>query len=131
MRALLLLAALALPGFARAEEAPLAVPIVIPGEIGKDACSTQGRLMGRADQGDQTIAVRNGPGDNEPFKEIDRLREAEPVLVCERLGGWSGIVYGSDLPSCRTTAVLPVTREYVGPCQRGWVSSRFISTDAP
>ncbi|MCJ2006167.1 hypothetical protein, partial [Methylobacterium sp. J-092] len=107
MRSLLLLAALAIPDFARAEEAPLAVPIVIPGEIGKDACPTQGRVADQTDQADGTISVRNGPGENEPFKEIDRLREAEPVLVCERLGGWSGIVYGSDLLGCRTTAVLP------------------------
>ncbi|RYF17607.1 MAG: integron [Oxalobacteraceae bacterium] len=131
MRALLLLTALAIPGFARAEEAPLAVPIVIPGEIGKDACPTQGRVAGLTDQVEGTISVRNGPGENEPFKEIDRLREAEPVLVCERLGGWSGIVYGSDLLGCRTTAVLPVSREYTGPCQRGWVPSRFVSTGTP
>lgn len=128
MRTKILLAAFAVATATTAygEEARLDVPIMIAGQIGKDACPTQGRVTDLADQPDGVIPVRSGPGENEPFREIDRLRGAQPVLVCEHLGGWLGIVYGADTTSCRTYAVLPVSQEYTGPCQRGWVLSRFI-----
>ena len=105
MRTLFLICAFALSAATSAfgEEAHLDVPIMIAGEIGKDACPTHGRVTGLADEPDGVIPVRSGPGENEPFKEIDRLREAEPVLVCEHLGGWSGIVYGADPLGCRPT----------------------------
>lgn len=114
MRTKILLAifAIAIATAAYGEEVHLDVPIMISGEIGKDACPTQGHVTDLVDQPNGTIPVRSGPGENEPFREIDRLSDARPVLVCEHLGGWSGIVYGVDTTGCRTYAVLPVSQEY-------------------
>ncbi|MCJ2092174.1 integron [Methylobacterium sp. J-072] len=125
---LALLLALMLPCTASADTAPLNVPILMHGAIGDDACPEKGHIVEVGSEPDSFLAVQSGPGET-PFREIGRLHDGDMVVVCEKLGLWLGVVYGSALLGCRTTILVPVEQQYTGPCEHGWVLSRNVSVD--
>jgi hypothetical protein len=125
-RSLILLGSfLAYSSTAQAEPATLNVPILLHGSIGQDACPQRGRAVGT---GENTgVVVQGGP--NTGFREVGQLHDGDVVLICERLGSWLGIVYGSEPLGCQTTVLLPTQTEYTGPCKRGWVQADRITDD--
>jgi hypothetical protein len=123
-----LLLVLMLPSMALAETAPLNVPILMHGSIGDDACPEKRRVIDVGSEPDSFLAVQSGPGEA-PFREIGRLHDGDMVMVCEKLGPWLGVVYGSSLLGCRTTILVPVEQAYTGPCDHGWVTTRNVSLD--
>ncbi|MCJ2073140.1 hypothetical protein MKK75_30890, partial [Methylobacterium sp. J-030] len=72
------------------------------------------------------LPVQSGPGEA-PFREIGRLHDGDMVVVCEKLGPWLGVVYGSATLGCQTTILVPVEQTYTGPCDHGWVMARNVS----
>lgn len=116
---------LALSVTAQAEPVTLNVPILLHGSIGQDACPQRGRAIGGGE--DASVIVQSGP--NTGFREVGQLHEGDIVLICERLGSWLGIVYGSEPLGCQTTVLLPTQTEYTGPCERGWVQADRITDD--
>ncbi|MCJ2134969.1 integron [Methylobacterium sp. J-026] len=123
---LVLLFALVLPGMALAETTPLNVPILMHGSIGDDACPEKGRVVEVGSEPESFLPVQSGPGDA-PFREIGRLHDGDMVAVCEKLGPWLGVVYGSAPLGCQTTILVPVEQTYTGPCDHGWVMARNVS----
>jgi hypothetical protein len=123
-----LLSALMLPNMALAETAPLNVPILLRGSIGDDACSEKGRVFEVGSETGGFLPVQSGPGEA-PFREIGRLHDGDMVVVCEKLGPWLGVVYGSALLGCQTTILVPVEQTYTGPCDHGWVMTRNVNID--
>jgi hypothetical protein len=121
-----LLLLLGLPCAAKAETAPLNVPILMQGAIGEDACSETGKVIEIGQGAESFLPVQSGPGEA-PFREIGRLYDGDVVKVCEKLGPWIGVVYGSALLGCQTTILVPVEQNYTGPCEHGWVLTRYVS----
>ena len=121
-----ILLALMLPGMAQAETEPLNVPILMRGSIGEDACPETGKVIEIGQGSESFLPVQSGPGEA-PFREIGRLHDGDAVKVCEKLGPWVGVVYGSALLGCRTTILVPVEQSYTGPCEHGWVLTRYVS----
>jgi hypothetical protein len=123
-----LLLALMLPEAALAETTPLNVPILMHGSIGDDACAEKGHVVEVGSEPENFLPVQSGPGEA-PFREIGRLHDGDMVVVCEKLGPWLGVVYGSALLGCRTTILVPIEQTYTGPCDHGWVMSRNVRVD--
>ena len=109
-----------------------------------NACGRYGRVTNLA-YGETALAVRAAPASS--AAEVDRLDEGTRVAMCQRTGGWIGIVYphaastedapsvdgeGQDVPptpdlsSCGIAAPISGTRTYDGPCRSGWVSDNNI-----
>ncbi len=76
---------------AQADPAPLNVPILMRGALGEDACPQRSRVIGTETD---TVSVQGGP--NTGFREVGQVHGGDVVLVCERLGPWLGVVYGSE-----------------------------------
>ena len=125
---LALLFALVLPGMALAETTPLNVPILMHGSIGDDACSEKGHVVEVGSEPENFLAVLSGPG-GAPFREIDRLHDGDMVVICDKLGPWLGVIYGSAPLGCQTTILVPVEQTYTGPCGHGWVMARNVGID--
>lgn len=92
-----------------------------------DACLSQGEVAGLDPRGDNYLTVRAGPGRDS--RALDRLGPGRIVNVCERRGGWLGIVYGTASglgEDCGTGSPVPHPRRYAGPCRSGWVAARYI-----
>ena len=123
-----LLLALVLPNMALAETTPLNVPILMHGSIGDDACPEKGRVVEVGSEPDSFLPVQSGPGEA-PFREIGRLHDGDMVTVCEKLGLWLGVVYGSATLGCQTTILVPVEQTYTGRCDHGWVMARNVNVD--
>jgi hypothetical protein len=116
------------PAFGRREDSSasrLDVPIAIGG-----VCSG-GEVIGLDPNGDNFLSVRSGPG-GQPFREIDRLFSSDAVHVCGRKGLWLAVVYspGRKPQSSCDAASKGTRRPYEGPCQYGWVHSRYIKVAA-
>jgi len=117
-----------LPRIALAETTPLNVPILLRGSIGDDACPEKGHVVEVGSEPESFLPVKSGPGEA-PFREIGRLHDGDMVVVCEKLGPWLGVVYGSALLGCQTTILVPVEQTYTGPCDHGWVMTRNVNID--
>ena len=115
------LVALALGALASAAHAQ-GVPVMLDDQ-GEDACGT-GRVAGLNPNGDNYLAVREGPGTDDA--ELDRIGPGTAVSICDSSDGWIGIVYGGD--GCVGGSPEAVTQNgpYEGPCRSGWVSERYI-----
>ncbi|KST57606.1 hypothetical protein AO398_24495 [Methylobacterium sp. GXS13] len=114
------------PSLAEAETTPLNVPILMHGSIGDDACPEKGRVIKIGAEPKSVLSVQSGPGEA-PFREIGRLHDGDIVVVCEKLGLWLGVVYGSASLGCQTTILVPVEQAYTGPCNHGWVLAQNVS----
>lgn len=104
-------------------------PVRVGGDPDLDACSSVARVIGLNPRGDNFLAVKSGP--DLRATRIDKLGPNARVLVCDstRDGTWSGIVYdggGSASSRCGVFTPIAVARPYRGPCQSGWVSSKYL-----
>ena len=76
------------------------------------------------------LSVRQAPTTR--GTQIDKLGTGHPVILCDQneSGSWLGVVYQNDglPPGDRCGVIAPVAsaRAYDGPCQSGWVYSRYI-----
>jgi hypothetical protein len=119
-------------GSVSAESARIDVAVMIGGEGDLDACSSPGEVIGLDPNGDGFLSVRSGPG-GRPYREIDRLFNGNEVYLCGSRGAWYSIVYHQSRKphrSCGVSTPWPKRRAYGGPCQYGWVHSRYIKGTA-
>ena len=100
------------------------VPVMLGGDPDLDACPSLGQIVGLHPNGDGFLSVRSGPG--VPYREIDRLYNGNKVSVCGRRGAWHPIVYPADEGECGVGTPWPVRQPYTGPCNYGWVHSRYV-----
>lgn len=102
------------------------VPLMLGGNPDFDACSSVGQIVGLNPRGDGFLSVRSGPGGSQ-YREIDRLYNGNQVHVCGERGPWLAVVYpaggGRD---CGVGTPWPVRQPYTGPCDYGWIHSRYV-----
>ncbi len=100
--------------------------VMVGGEAEFDACGATGQVTGLNPKGDGFLAVRSGPGTS--YKERDRLRNGDLVIMCDESGDWIGIVYelGDPDRDCGTGTPIPERTAYDGPCQSGWVHRNWV-----
>ena len=105
--------------------APLAAaePVRVGGNDGLDACMTLGAVTGLKRDGDNFLAVREGPGTR--FPKIDELPQGYRIWLCDEKGGWIGIVYGHP-NRCGVDTPMARRQAYKGPCASGWVSAKYV-----
>jgi hypothetical protein len=123
------------PVFALIAAAPTELRPVIIGKTGAvlDACGSYGSVRGLKAGGDGFVSVRSAPSTK--AKEIDRLKEARGVIMCDvsRDGKWIGIVYPraeDPLNHCGLTSPVKRPIPYKGQCKSGWVFGRYIENSA-
>jgi hypothetical protein len=121
---------LALAAAEAREPTYLDVPVMIGGNADLDACPTEGRIVGLDPKGDNFLSVRTGPG-GKPYHEIDRLHTDNRVFICGSKGHWLAVVYGeSPDGACGVGTPWPVRKAYSGPCNFGWIHSRYVRVTA-
>jgi len=115
----------------RLEEAPDPRPVRTGlAGTGADACGGYGEIRqggGESKGEDMRVQVRHSP--NPEGREIDLLKPATPVSICESEGEWLGIVFaGPDqtLSECETGAAIAQAQDYAGPCRSGWIERRLV-----
>jgi hypothetical protein len=87
-----------------------------------------GEVIGLDPNGDNFLSVRSGPGGS-PYHEIDRLFSSDVVYVCGRNAPWLAVVYSPSRKASQVSCDIASNRmqhPYDGPCQYGWVHSRYI-----
>ena len=104
-------------------------PVKIGGDATFDACGGNSIVVGLNPKGDNFLAVKAGP--SLKAKRIDKLGPSTEVYLCEQTadGAWSGIVYdasGKWTARCGVMSTVATRRSYTGPCQSGWVSSKYL-----
>jgi len=103
------------------------------GETACQAVAVVANLPGTGGVND-FLAVREAPTTR--GTQVDKLGTGHPVVVCDQNsnGRWIGVVYQNDgmPPRGRCGVVDPVasTRDYSGPCQSGWVYSKYLDVVA-
>ncbi len=122
-----------------AEEA--AVVDARPVQIGFDgrrfaACASYGEVTSFNPRGEDTLTVRAAPAGS--ASEVDQLAAGTGVAMCQKVGGWIGIVYPppadaveegeevEELIDCGTGSPVSNARNYEGPCRSGWVREEYI-----
>ncbi|MBS0542210.1 MAG: integron [Proteobacteria bacterium] len=116
-------------GHAQADAPPReAVPVMVGGEPGLDACASTGIVAGLRGGSGSFLALRRGPALR--FAITDRLRNGTRLWLCDARGGWLGVVYAADGRDCGVSSPLPARRPYRGSCASGWVSERFVRREA-
>lgn len=104
-------------------------PVRAGGDADFDACSSVAKVVGLNPRGDNFLAVKSGP--DLRARRIDKLGPKALVFVCDnaRDNAWTGIVYdgGGELCGrCGVTSPIARARPYRGPCQSGWVASKYL-----
>ena len=109
---------------AYAQRPKLDVPIMVGGtEL--DACGSLAEVKGLDPTGDNFLSVRSGPGAT--FREIDRLKAKEHVIICGEKGVWYAAIYPwSNKNDCKVGTPWPKRAVYTGPCKSGWIHSKFV-----
>ncbi len=100
------------------------VPVKVGGEVDLDACGSVGQVHRLNPDGDNFLAVREGPGSAHPM--IDKLYTDAQVFMCDQNGAWIGIVYGPDNVDCGVGTPIADRQSYSGACASGWVHGRYI-----
>ena len=112
-----------------------------PVQIGFDgrrfaACASYGEVTSFNPRGEDTLTVRAAPAGS--AAEVDQLAAGTGVAMCQKVGGWIGIVYPpppaaaeegeeiEELLDCGTGSPVPSARNYEGPCRTGWVREEYI-----
>ena len=106
---------------------PNPMPIKVGGSATVDACGTAAKVANLNPDGDNFLSVRDAP--SAQTKERDRLSSGKMVNVCAAQSGWSAIVYprdGQTANECGLGTPIAEQRNYTGPCQSGWVDSRYL-----
>ncbi len=133
------------PGEARTYNVPTgedtAGNAVRPVQIGFDgprfaACASYGEVTNLNPGGVNTLTVRAAPTGS--AAETDQLSPGSGVAMCQKVGGWIGIVYPpavaaaepgaeiEELLDCGTGSPVPNARNYEGKCGSGWVREEYI-----
>jgi hypothetical protein len=109
---------------AQAQRTKLDVPILVGGtEL--DACGSLAEVKGLDAAGDNFLSVRSGPAAT--FREIDRLKAGDRVIICGEKGVWYAAVYPwSSGRDCKVGTRWPKRAAYTGPCKSGWIHSKFV-----
>ena len=109
---------------AQAQQVKLDVPIVVGGTQ-LDACGSIAAVKGLDPAGDNFLSVRSGPG--AAYREIDRLKAKEHVIICGEKGVWYAAIYPwSNKNDCKVGTPWPKRAVYTGPCKSGWIHSKFV-----
>jgi hypothetical protein len=109
---------------AQAQRAKLDVPILVGGtEL--DACGSLAVVKALDAAGDNFLSVRSGPAAT--FREIDRLKARDHVIICGEKGAWYAAIYPwSNKSDCKVGTPWRKRAAYTGPCKSGWIHSRFV-----
>jgi hypothetical protein len=99
-----------------------AEPVFVGGNADYDACTTEGVVHKLDPQGDNFLAVRDGPGTQ--HRMLRKLFTGDRVYICSSSGAWLGVVYGPG--DCGVSTPIARRSVYAGPCQAGWVHLSFI-----
>ena len=76
------------------------------------------------------LAVRHAPTTR--GEQIDKLGNGHPIVLCDQneSGSWIGIVYENSrnarVARCGAVQKVASARPYDGPCQSGWVYSKYV-----
>ena len=92
-----------------------------------DACAAFGMVTNIGSAEDARLTVRSAPAGT--AEEVDALPAGAGVAMCQRVGGWVGIVYapeGIDSAGCGTGSPVATVRDYEGPCRSGWVRDDYL-----
>ena len=113
--------------FAQSAKGKIDVPVMAGAEAEFDACPSTGTIVGLDPQGDGFLSVRSGPGGSK-YREIDRVYNGMQVFICEYKGPWLGVVYSSsgETDSCNVSTNWSRRMPYTGPCEYGWIHSRYV-----
>ncbi|WP_372423376.1 integron [Salinarimonas chemoclinalis] len=103
------------------------VPVEVGGDGFLDGCWGIGQVVGLDPNGDGFLSVRSGPGGRQ-YREIDRVHNGQQVAICGEDGPWYAVVYSRtrDTSGCGVHTPWPVRQPYTGPCEYGWVHSRYV-----
>ncbi len=107
---------------------PVPAVSVMVGEVPEhDACLSWGRIEGLNPKGDGYVSVRNAPTTR--GAEVDRLKNDDEIYICDASGdgNWTGVVYGNDGDFCGVSSPVDYMQPYSGPCQSGWVYSKYVN----
>lgn len=114
------------PALAQSPQGKLDVPVMAGGEPNLDACGTSGVIVGLDPRGDGFLSVRSGPGGSK-FREIARVYNGMRVYICDQKGPWLAVVYSSNKnASCNVTTPWAKRKAYTGPCNYGWIHSKYV-----
>jgi hypothetical protein len=109
---------------AQAQQGKLDVPIVVGGTQ-LDACGSIAVVKRLDPAGDNFLSVRSGPGAT--YREIDRLKTKDNVIICGEKGVWFAAIYPwSNKSDCKVGTPWPKRAPYTGPCKSGWIHSKFV-----
>ena len=97
----------------------LDVPITEEASDGQMSNCMSSVVTGLAADGGGFLAVRTGPGSS--YREIDKLRNGDVVIIFEMRGDWAGVVYRTPDVRCASTTTRPVTYR-----NKGWNHSRWL-----
>ena len=94
-----------------------------------DGCPSNSIVVGLNPEGDNFLAVKAKP--SLASARTDKLGPGAEVYHCDTSpnGKWIGIVYDGDgkwTGRCGVTSPVFRRKPYLGPCQSGWVSSKYI-----
>lgn len=92
-----------------------------------NACASNAQIINLNPRGDNYLSVLAAPADS--ASEVDRLDPGARVSVCQKVGGWLGIVYPTEdqaLEDCGTGSPVSSVREYDGACRSGWISDNYV-----
>lgn len=104
----------------------VARPVMYGGEADLDACGGVGEVSGLKSDGENFLAVRALPSIK--GSEEDRLSNGQQVIICEEDAPWLGIVYDkSGMKDCGTGSPISEATTYIGPCDTGWVASKYVT----
>ena len=106
-------------------------PVMVGGMDDLDACLTVSKVSGLNPRGDNFLSLRSRPSSK--ARELMRLRPGQQVWVCDEApGGWTGVLVAPEDGSLDCGVGTPIARRraYAGPCQSGWVASRFLEVIA-
>lgn len=105
-------------------------PVMVGGDPEFDACGSMGMVTGLKPGGDGFLALRAAPSSHASL--LDKLYAGESVYICEAVDGWYGVVVVPANPErqCGVSSPIMPQQPYKGPCESGWVSSKWIEVTA-
>jgi hypothetical protein len=54
------------------------------------------------------------------------LNNGDRVFVCIDRTPWLGVIYSKTDQDCGVTTPWPEAREYLGPCESGWIHRHWV-----
>jgi len=106
-------------------------PVEYGGHDDLDACMSSGHVANLSSGPDGFLAVKESP--NIKAARIDKLFNNQRVWICSESKNkqWLGVVYTKNTnQDCGVSQSIKTKKPYKGPCQSGWVSSKWINIDA-